>query len=141
MANKKISQVLIESQETRKQTYGSLFDNEDEIKQITKYCAMGALMCESGLLENKEGSNSKWIHQPSDRELFEHFMGVGSYKDEGKKECRICESGEHKLIGESIYSKENPYSWYWLSSIIIHMNDAHHMTFEQIGKEVERLGF
>lgn len=52
---KKISQVLIESQKTRKQIYGNLI-GKDIDGNIIEYCALGALACEAKLEFDRWGA-------------------------------------------------------------------------------------
>lgn len=50
---KKLSQVLLESQNTRKQIRGSLIKKDGD--DIVAYCALGALACEAGLQFDDNG--------------------------------------------------------------------------------------
>jgi len=133
---KKISQVLIDSQHTRTQVRGSLFHHAKRIEDIDSYCAMGALMCESELLENAENRDDgeDRICYPSDNRVIEHFAGEGKSHFDEIEVCVLCPDSD-----DSFY-KNNPYQAVAVGSYIIHLNDQHKQTFEQIGKIMEKLG-
>ena len=131
---KKISQVLIESQTTRKQVIGSLFAHAKKIKEIQSYCAMGALMCESELLIDSDNRDDPRIQFPSDSVIIDHFAGKGSNYFKRIVICQFCKDGKDG------FSKRNPHQPASVGSYIIHLNDNHQKTFEEIGKEMEKLG-
>lgn len=142
MANKKkISQVLIESQKSRTQIFGSLWNTGvRKISDITEYCAMGALMCESGLITELEHIDGGLV-APSDQVLFAYFMGNDVDQKLDNLACNSCVNKEYLIDNSKAYSNNNPFRVNFVTSYIIHMNDYHHMTFEQIGKVIEKLGF
>lgn len=138
MANRKLSQVLIESQTTRKQIQGSMVDiAATKISEIVGYCAMGALYCESGLLQDSKDKGR--IVYPTEKAMIEYFMGEGGYSAvQVPVDCNFCKDVTDPL---RTYNRARQFSTGWITSYMIHMNDFHKMTFEQIGKELERLGF
>lgn len=131
---KKISQVLIESQTTRKQAIGSLFDHAHKIEEIESYCAMGALMCESELLKDSENKGIYSIHFPADSVIIEHFAGAGVNYVKQPARCSFCKEGT------DTWDQQHPYVPSSVGAYIIHLNDNHQKTFEEIGKEMEKLG-
>jgi len=128
----------MESQATRKQIKGSLFSHAKKIEEIEAYCAMGALMCESGMLTevtDDEDFDVYKIMPVSETKTIEYFAGKGANHFEDAVTCPLCsESDDH-------YLKKFPYLPFSLASYIIHLNDTHSQTFEQIGKYLEKMGY
>jgi len=113
---KKISQVLLESQSTRKQGTGG-YRNEDD----DTYCAVGALACEVG--EHPQFYVLDKSGKLSANRLFSYY-GVSARQFKYKRECFIC--------GILFYD---------LHDFIVHLNDGEKLTFEQIGEYMKELGF
>lgn len=115
-----LTQTLIDSQKTRKQITGKYIDaywkNEDEMK-IKGYCAMGALYCEAG--EVNDMGNMKI----TSFDLFKLKYGLKAKQIRETFICPRCKT-EHL----------------WLGSYIVHLNDVHGKTFKQIGTHLRKLG-
>ena len=109
---KKLSQILIESQTKRKQNFECLVGRDDG--KIESYCAIGAIGCELGIITNEDYAHTTGSVIIKSFEQLEISRG----KD---IPCPICDSKRD------------------LGLLIVHMNDGHQQTFEQIGKYLEGL--
>lgn len=149
---KQISQILIKSQETRKQIRGSFVKGDGKPEA---YCAIGALMCESGLVKLTSGETDVF-ELPSPRQVLDTFEIPKELQDrflqeyipcplEGKvfperatedggqctdADCRICKTNR-------VCASDNR-SYY---DMVIHLNDGHHLSFKEIGQWLESNGF
>jgi len=119
---KKMSEVLIESQKTRKQITGTLVRNYDKDGKPEDYCALGALGCEAGLIINEEQLEKS---TSSARDFYNTI--VEAY---GADPTTIMECPNHGYN----YSIS-------LSGVIFHLNDQHSWTFEQIGNWLKEKGY
>ena len=119
---KKISQVLIESQKTRKQTTGRLVRNFDHEGKPQDYCALGALACEQGLINSA------------------HDMGTLDYstilKSYGIKYNLL---NFFKMPRKSIKYADCEGDLYPLITLIYKLNDRYEWSFKQIGKYIKKL--
>lgn len=113
---KKISEILFESQKTRKQITDQYFSDDYVGIYGTPdgYCAMGALACEQGIRD--------MIDEDGDNNTILSYCKVRTTILSPKVICEYC--------GDTF---EN------LGFYIVHMNDDELLTFEQIGKEIQRL--
>ncbi len=107
-------QVLRESQKTRKQITKMYVKFDPFKKEIKGYCAMGALFCESDNVES--GSITC-----GDSALFQCY-GI-DYDSTKRYICPSCGIERE------------------LASFIIHLNDHHECTFEEIANVLENVGF
>jgi len=134
---KKMSQVLIESQTTRVQTTGRLINNTTKVKDIHQYCALGALACEMQLFSEKQSSyheDETYLIQPTQSEILRAY-DIESILDENI-ECSYCDGSY-----DEDYNKNGIYLSRDLSDYIVHLNDYHLKTFEEIGKDLEARGY
>ena len=133
----KMSEVLIKSQQTRKQIIGNLINAEAKtIAEIEAYCAMGALACEKGLFKENytKETNYHWLQNPTYTDI------IRAYDVEPRMDlvqCGTCSENE----GEDDEYTDDEHGFDCISDYIIHLNDEHSMTFEDIGKELEDLGY
>ena len=116
ISNKKISQALIDSHDTRPQIYGSLIMRNPETREVEKYCAIGALACEAGLVGEDFETN---YHNYN---LILKEYGIKS------PERTYVEMPKGQDEGQ-----------YLLSSAIWHLNDHYKWNFKKIGKWLARL--
>lgn len=98
---KKMSQVLIESQETRRQIIGNLVRLRNG--EIESYCALGALGCEAGLITSK-GNNV-------DYNLILKSYGVDPSTIVTMPKGRKGYEGSKKEIVKAIYKLNDSYGW------------------------------
>ncbi len=137
---KLISQVLIESQKTRKQITGSLFGiNPTKVSDIKEYCALGTLYCEAGLID--DGQDGHIVQSKGRTELMKYYLGNYEKSKIDHGDCMACVTTEITYQEYKSYSKEHPYEIHELADYIVHMNDYHVMSFEEIGRVLEKLGF
>ena len=114
---RKISEVLIESKNTRRQIQAGYFQTEhfgDYTKEIVGYCAMGALACEAGmarLLDNSE-------YGEHDAAVLAKFGVLDDLRKPTK--CPFC---------DGVFSK--------LHNMIVHLNDAEDKDFKEIGEVIK----
>lgn len=129
----KMSEVLIKSQQTRKQIIGRLVNaNAHTVAEIIEYCAMGALACEKGLFKEEytEENDYHWLKNPTYTDIIRAY-GVEPRMD--FVQCGTCSDDDGLNEDEQRFDT--------ISDYIIHLNDEHDMTFEEIGKELESLGY
>lgn len=109
---KKISQVLIESEGTRKQSSSKLVTvNTDN--EIESYCALGALACENGLI-------TKDTYEPNS--TVNYYDIIKSYGVDG-----------YTLIKDPVYGNDSN-----LVMTIYRLNDRK-WSFKKIGKWLRKL--
>ncbi len=116
-----LTQTLIDSQKTRKQItgqYTSVKTNDELITEITGYCAMGALYCESNNV-NESGHVTV-----TSRDMLIKGYGIKVKQINCEYMCPHCKN-----------------TVYHLGSFIVHLNDHHGKTFRQIGRHLRKLGF
>ena len=125
-----ISETLIKSQTSRKQTTGqwmhSKRDVDNQFVEVESYCAMGALFCEA----------EKAFHGTttcSVDELLEIYGVVGDLCNK-RFDCQDC-------LEHSEHDDDEEYKNMSLSAYIIHLNDTHEWTFADIGEEMRSQGF
>ena len=117
-----MSQVLIESEGTRKQVTGTLA-NFNWRGKPKNYCALGALACEAGLITTK-----KQFKLDDHTGSISYHRLVETYGVDPNKmmTCPAEHDGERR----------NP-----LYHMIFHLNDNHGWTFEQIGNWLKDVGY
>lgn len=134
----KISDVLKQSQLTRKQTKGQLINyNARTISEIEQYCALGALACEKNLFvqEYTEEDGTPYLIQPVPRQILRAYDIIDEVEE--KIMCDHCGG-----VFDDEYSDDDGYfKTAYLSQLIIHFNDIHEMSFEEIGNELEDMGY
>lgn len=111
----KISTILIKSQHTRKQGLGYL-THADENGKIDSYCAVGAIGCAKGIITKHVGNSM------SATTILKE-AGVDPIKLHTLFQCSECHADKDGL-----------------AQLIVHLNDGHHWTFEQIGNYLKELG-
>lgn len=116
----KISQVLIDSQKTRTQITGSLVKDWNTEGVPKNYCALGALACEKGMINNIND-----IDLP-----FEVILNEYGIKNAFVHVKMPREGFFNKGMGGKILS---------LTSCIWHLNDHYEWSFKKIGKYIKKL--
>lgn len=113
---KKIGQVLIDSQETRKQILGDLVHRKTDDHLLTYvidgYCALGALGCEAGLITNANPSAN-----------YAQIIFAYGLHNLMKKKIRL-DTGYSRRTFDTI------------SGLIVYLNDHKKLSFKQIGRKL-----
>ena len=116
----KISQVLIDSQNTRKQTTGNLVRTwNNKTGEPQNYCALGALACEKGMINN--------IHDIGDivyEEILMSYNIKNVYIDAPMPKKHFFSKGREGTL---------------LSTMIWRLNDDYKWSFKKIGKYLKKL--
>ncbi len=111
----KISQVLIESEKTRKKIKGKLISDEG-------YCALGALACEKGLI-TRESDDLGAENEIGYNAIIEAY-GVNPYL----------------MVDFPVKNSGYDNRKFTLVNAIWHLNDGHHnWSFKKIGKWIKKL--
>ena len=109
------------------QTFASFYDTNGEkycaVSVLSKYLGYDIAAVSKNIHNNKKDTNAALI--PYDiLETIENFAVYGNYKGNLKCSC----------------SKPDYHYRYSLISLLIHLNDYHKMTFNQIGNWLENIG-
>lgn len=125
---------LRDSEGVRKQNFKNLASNKD--KQISDYCALGALACERGFIHvtqrDKDSFRStKWVVKEPPYEAIIQAYGL---HDRLKKPAIIS-----WLINRKPRNGIQTASETSLSSLIVTLNDQGHWRFNEIARLIERL--
>lgn len=117
---KKLSDILIKSQGKRKQNFFRLV-SRDLNGEVQDYCAIGAVGCALGFIKKKAKKPKNF---DTGQLIIKTFtkLGIDVRRDFVVK-CPFCDYKD-RYIG-------------W---VIVHLNDDHQQTFEQIGNFLKGLG-
>lgn len=130
--NKKMSQILMDADQELQIVGNYLKDWDIEKKKASGYCAVGILACQTGnvSIDGFVPETNEWIGSTFD---------IGHIAIHDLKKCLACKDG--LTCGEYVgYTKENPREAN-IGALIVHMNDEHEITFKEIGKYLEKMGF
>lgn len=125
---------LRDSEGVRTQNFKNLASNKD--KQITDYCALGALACERGFIHTAKGDGNsfhpnKWIIKEPPYEAIIQAYGL---RDKLKRPAIISWLINRKTKSSITTANETS-----LSSLIVTLNDQGHWKFNEIARLIERL--
>ncbi len=130
------SEVLIRLHNKKKQLFGQYVQYDWKERKVSAYCAMGLLACQANMV-NPDWDEHRGVTTFSNGGIIQAYGLSPRVADEFP--CPASIKGEDRTDGGEPRPCNCTYEY--IGDIVVHLNDAHHWTFLQIGLALKELGY